>query len=655
LVVDDDKVLREVLTRVLTRQGCPVAAAAGVEEALRLAEQQTFSLALIDLRLDDGDGVDLAERLAARQPGLPLLLMTAFPLQLREHPEISTRFRRVLTKPLDLEELRQAVTDVVREGHAPAPPQPSHSPSDPAAAPPETDAPRSPAPASAPPTHVLARPRRFAWVGSTVMVLFALAVLAGFVAYLLGVPIPGLPASPGEETAAAPPPLGVELVDGSPPALKIPDDVKEALGIRKGGRDVDSVAAVPPRGRTRPLVLTGSTAADPARILRVRVRFTPAKVIYVAQRKENPDPAHPSSPPPGRDLRSGDEVKPAKQNKNGDVEEEGDLLAVFYSDVVGAQKNALFDAVSDLKLNEKILAKAENSRAAVEAFVWNAERAVEGDKNKISQALNTLRAWDVPEKDIQAVVKEAEQSSGTHTQIDKEKLADWGRVELHVPAFGSNDDERPVIVENNLTRGELIQDPTLPLFQIAKVDKLLVVAYASEDDLPELLKLMKKPPAERLWTIHTAGAPDEGLAGVISDVGYFVDPNQHSLMVKGYVRNPDRDIRGTQLATASINLPPPDDVVEIDVHAVVDEGRQTLVWVQTDAAKSIYTLKRVKVTHRFDNTVYVKSKLDPREAVLTPEEKEQCLLPSEELHENDRVLTSGVLELRKEQTTRESK
>jgi hypothetical protein len=35
--------------------------------------------------------------------------MTAYPLRLREHPELAADFARVLTKPLDLAELRRAV------------------------------------------------------------------------------------------------------------------------------------------------------------------------------------------------------------------------------------------------------------------------------------------------------------------------------------------------------------------------------------------------------------------------------------------------------------------------------------------------------------------------------------------------------------------
>ena len=63
LLVDDDNVLREVLGRVLTRDGYTVVPAAGVAEALDLAKEHTLSLALVDLSLPDGDGVGSAGRL----------------------------------------------------------------------------------------------------------------------------------------------------------------------------------------------------------------------------------------------------------------------------------------------------------------------------------------------------------------------------------------------------------------------------------------------------------------------------------------------------------------------------------------------------------------------------------------------------------------
>jgi hypothetical protein len=112
---------------------------------------------------------------------------------------------------------------------------------------------------------------------------------------------------------------------------------------------------------------------------------------------------------------------------------------------------------------------------------------------------------------------------------------------------------------------------------------------------------------------------------------------------------------GAQIVTATIPLDPPDGVVEVDVHALADDGSgRTFVFVQTDEKKSLYTLRRVQVTQRFDKYIYVQSKLDSAIEGLAPNEKEQNLSPLEPLHEGDKVLTSGVLELKKELEDRES-
>ena len=109
LIVDDDEVLGRVLGRILTRQGHKVARAGSAGQAIGLVKERRFELALIDLCLPDGDGIKLARQLRAEQPDLVLIMITAFPLSIREHPELASDFARVLIKPLDLAELRQAV------------------------------------------------------------------------------------------------------------------------------------------------------------------------------------------------------------------------------------------------------------------------------------------------------------------------------------------------------------------------------------------------------------------------------------------------------------------------------------------------------------------------------------------------------------------
>src|SRR5271166_5837336 len=109
LLVDDDEVLREVLRRVLTEDGYAVTTAGTQAEALRQAEAHPPQVALLDLRLPDGDAAELGELLHRRQPGLPLLLMTGDALRLHERPELARQFRRMMIKPINLDELRRSI------------------------------------------------------------------------------------------------------------------------------------------------------------------------------------------------------------------------------------------------------------------------------------------------------------------------------------------------------------------------------------------------------------------------------------------------------------------------------------------------------------------------------------------------------------------
>lgn len=111
LVVDDDEILGGVLRRVLARQGYHVCLAASASQAVELMREHHPRLALLDLCLPDGDGLQLAAALRAIDPDLVLILMTAYPLRLRDHPELAQGFAQVLTKPLDLAELRQVIAD----------------------------------------------------------------------------------------------------------------------------------------------------------------------------------------------------------------------------------------------------------------------------------------------------------------------------------------------------------------------------------------------------------------------------------------------------------------------------------------------------------------------------------------------------------------
>src|SRR5271165_6033726 len=89
LVVDDDATVRQVLGRVLAREGYTVLEAGDMARALQLAAAYRPQLALLDLCLRDGDGATLAGLLHAGQAGLPLILLTGNPLRLHQNPGLA--------------------------------------------------------------------------------------------------------------------------------------------------------------------------------------------------------------------------------------------------------------------------------------------------------------------------------------------------------------------------------------------------------------------------------------------------------------------------------------------------------------------------------------------------------------------------------------
>lgn len=111
LIVDDESSLRTALFRVLDRQGFQVITASSLREAEILANsEQPLDLAIVDLRLPDGDGIELMTRLRGLHPAIQVMILTG-------HATIETAVRATqsgafhfLTKPFNMEELLNIVS-----------------------------------------------------------------------------------------------------------------------------------------------------------------------------------------------------------------------------------------------------------------------------------------------------------------------------------------------------------------------------------------------------------------------------------------------------------------------------------------------------------------------------------------------------------------
>jgi membrane fusion protein, heavy metal efflux system len=510
-------------------------------------------------------------------------------------------------------------------------------------------APAAPASPSAHEHHDLPEARRhasafFKFMQSAGLLLIVAVVLVIFLGFVLGVRLPGMAAADDNVKIEPPQRLGVGLVKGQLHTLFVPKEVRDALSIRKGGREGIEVVKVPTA--TRPLTLYGSTSLNPATLVRIRARFAPAEVVEIGK-KVDPDKRTPEGETVERELQPGDRVQ------------KGDVLGVFFSVDVGSKKNDLLDALVQYELDQKTYDNMTKRSTALPQIMLDTQwRLVMGDRNNISRALNNLLVWNIPQEEIDALQDEAkkisedknawfktragrwvnrEKQGKTGHDPDKENKNPWGKVTLRAPFDG-------IIVERNVTVHEIVQDPTTNLFQLAQVDRMLVVANAPEDELPTLNTLTHD---QRVWNVRTVGVNSvSGLKGRIEEIGYLIDPNQHTMVVKGYIDNPKEQIRGGQFVSCTVQIPPPKDVVEVPINAVVEDGRNAVIFVQTNPADHYYTMRRVQITHRFEKTAFVRSKPFAKDERLTAEEKEMGMLPLEPLRSGERILRSGVGELK---------
>jgi two-component system response regulator HydG len=105
LVVDDDQRMTRTLADILRLDGHEVMEAASGPQALEKVKDQMFDCVLTDVRMPNMDGVELHRQLRQIQPGLPVILMTAYAADTLTRQGLDEGVVGVLDKPLDINHL----------------------------------------------------------------------------------------------------------------------------------------------------------------------------------------------------------------------------------------------------------------------------------------------------------------------------------------------------------------------------------------------------------------------------------------------------------------------------------------------------------------------------------------------------------------------
>ena len=384
---------------------------------------------------------------------------------------------------------------------------------------------------------------------------------------------------------------------------------------RLGLQTAEVEAAVPPE----PLRLSGSLTLDPNALARVHTLFS-GQVVQIGTADDSADPTENSAD--GRLLRYGDRVR------------KDQVLAVIWSKDVGEKKSELIDALSKLETDTTLLRRYEAAEQGVisQRNIDDARRNVEADTIAVAKAERTLRSWRLTEAEIDEVRREAVRVR-QRAQADDEGLAQhWAETSVRVPFDG-------VIVEKNIALGDIV-DSTLDLFKVADLSRLQVLASVYEESLPKLLQLT---PDQRRWTIQLPSLPP---AAPLADqrfevIGKVIDPTQHTGTVMGLVDNPwdaeqtERKFQVGQFITATIDLAPDPTLVAVPAAALVEQGKAALVFVQSEAARTEVTARKVAVVRRGLERIFVRREPLPAEQ----QNGAQSLRPG------DRVVVVSALEL----------
>ena len=109
LIVDDEADIRELLDMTLARMGLECDCAASVAAARQLLQEKAYQLCLTDMRMPDGDGLELVRHIEASHPTLPVAVITAHGSTENAVAALKSGAFDYLAKPVSLAQLRTLV------------------------------------------------------------------------------------------------------------------------------------------------------------------------------------------------------------------------------------------------------------------------------------------------------------------------------------------------------------------------------------------------------------------------------------------------------------------------------------------------------------------------------------------------------------------
>lgn len=128
LIVDDERDIRELLTLTLGRMGLRIETASNLLEARELLARNAYDLCLTDMRLPDGNGIELVGEIARNYPNTPVAMITAFGNVELAVEALKAGAFDFVSKPVDISVLRGLIKHALELNNAERPAAPPPPP-----------------------------------------------------------------------------------------------------------------------------------------------------------------------------------------------------------------------------------------------------------------------------------------------------------------------------------------------------------------------------------------------------------------------------------------------------------------------------------------------------------------------------------------------
>ena len=118
LIVDDDEGITSSLSMLLESEGYQTDVVHSLKDAIRKSYEDDYNLAILDIKLPDGEGTELLKALRETSPKTMKIMLTGYPILENAVNSLNDGAVAYLIKPVDVEDLLETIKSKIEEQKA---------------------------------------------------------------------------------------------------------------------------------------------------------------------------------------------------------------------------------------------------------------------------------------------------------------------------------------------------------------------------------------------------------------------------------------------------------------------------------------------------------------------------------------------------------